>query len=289
MKQPVTIPIVPFGPGSHPPEDAELDYMPMPRGMSTFEMPQVPEDADAANMALACEIVEAFVAAMKAARERGAPVPHVDLGGVPAGALEVLNQSLGEGEVAIRLQGGRDVRIQETVFAGVWRERHLDADGTLLRDMLQAAPIPAIAVEAARAAGGPAPGFTPFPPGAMNAPALLHEIRAQVRDRRPQGPPHVLNLTLLPLTPDDHACLEQAIPVGPVAIMSRGFGNCRITSTGVRDVWRVQYFNNMQTLILNTLEVVDVPEVALAADEDLADSEERLVELLGWMRESAAA
>lgn len=289
MKQPVTIPILPLGPGSQPLDDADFDYLQMPRDMATFEMPRVPEDADAANMAVACEIVDAFVAAMKAARERGAPLPSVDLGGVAAGALEVLNQSLGEGEVAIRVQGGRDVRIQETVFAGIWRERHLDADGTLLRDLLQAAPIPPVALEAARAAGGQSPGYTPFPPGAMNAPALLHEIGAQVRDRRPHGPPHVLNLTLLPLTPDDHACLERAIPVGPVAIMSRGFGNCRITSTGVRDVWRVQYFNNMQTLILNTLEVVDVPEVALAADEDLADSEERLAELLAWMRESAAA
>jgi hydrogenase-1 operon protein HyaF len=45
----------------------------------------------------------------------------------------------------------------------------------------------------------------------------------------------------------------------------------------------------MQTLILNTLEIVDVPEVAMAADEDLADSEERLAELLEWMRESATA
>ena len=56
----------------------------------------------------------------------------------------------------------------------------------------------------------------------------------------------------------------------------------------VRDVWRVQYFNSMQTLILDTLEVVDVPEVALAAPEDLADSKERLGELVQWMSESCA-
>ena len=46
-------------------------------------------------------------------------------------------------------------------------------------------------------------------------------------------------------------------------ILSRGFGNCRITSTAARDIWRVQYFNNMQTLILNTIEVVAMPEVAV--------------------------
>jgi hydrogenase-1 operon protein HyaF len=68
--------------------------------------------------------------------------------------------------------------------------------------------------------------------------------------------------------------------------MSRGFGSCRVSSTGVRDVWRVQYFNSMQTMILNTLEVAEIPEVALAAPEDLADSRERLGELVEWMTEA---
>jgi hydrogenase-1 operon protein HyaF len=83
--------------------------------------------------------------------------------------------------------------------------------------------------------------------------------------------------------------LERALPGGSVAIMSRGFGNCRITSTTARNVWRVQYFNSMNTLILNTIEVVDVPEVALAAPEDLDDTRERLAELIDWMSESCAA
>ena len=39
----------------------------------------------------------------------------------------------------------------------------------------------------------------------------------------------------------------------------------------------------MKTLILNTIEVVDVPEVALAAPEDLVDSRERLAELIAWI------
>jgi hydrogenase-1 operon protein HyaF len=101
-------------------------------------------------------------------------------------------------------------------------------------------------------------------------------------------PAHVINLTLFPMTPEDHTVLAQALPVGPVAMISRGFGNCHVTSTGLADVWRVQYFNNMNTLILNTIEVVDVPEVVLAAAEDLADSRERLAELVDWMSESCA-
>jgi hydrogenase-1 operon protein HyaF len=122
----------------------------------------------------------------------------------------------------------------------------------------------------------------------MNSPALIAEISAQMREREPGAPAHVINLTLFPLSPEDHQVLEKALPVGPVAMISRGFGNCRITSTLARDVWRVQYFNNMNTLILNTIEVVDVPEVALAAAEDLADSRDRIAELIDWMSESAA-
>jgi hydrogenase-1 operon protein HyaF len=47
----------------------------------------------------------------------------------------------------------------------------------------------------------------------------------------------------------------------------------------------VRYFNSMNTLILDTIEVVDIPEAARAAAEDFADSIERLRELLSWLRE----
>ena len=122
----------------------------------------------------------------------------------------------------------------------------------------------------------------------MNSPALVAEIASQLQTRDPAARAHVINLTLFPMTPDDHAVLERALPVGPVAMISRGFGNCHVTSTLTRGVWRVQYFNAMNTLILNTLEVVGVPEVALASAEDLADSRERLAELVQWMDESVA-
>jgi hydrogenase-1 operon protein HyaF len=42
-------------------------------------------------------------------------------------------------------------------------------------------------------------------------------------------------------------------------------------------------------MILNTFEVVEVPEVAMAAAEDLLDSRERLCELLDWMADSGSA
>lgn len=280
------IPVRPIGPGSQPGEGAEFNYVPIPRDVQTFSMPRLPEDAEAAAMAGAHAVLAQFLERMAQGEAR------LDLASVDPAALTVLNQSLGEGEVSVRiaagLNGSREIRIQETVFAGVWRERHYAADGSVLLDLLEAANIPPIAIDVAQrsAVATLAPNIE-IPAGAMNAPALLTEIREQTRAFRPERSAHVLNLTLLPLTSADHTLIERALPPGPVAILSRGFGNCRVTSTQVRNVWRVQYFNNMQTLILNTLEIVRVPEVALAADEDLADSRERLGELLQWMAESA--
>ncbi|MCU0940395.1 MAG: hydrogenase expression/formation protein [Burkholderiaceae bacterium] len=277
-----------LGPGTQSDVGEDFSYMPIPREVQTFSMPQVPAQSDPAAIVAARDVLARFVETMCDARP--APFELIEL---PLDVVEVLNQTLGEGEVAIRIaqQNGirHDVRIQETVFAGVWRERHHDAAGRLLHDYLLAASIPSAAVDFAERSSTPMVPAIDLPAGAMNSPSLLTEIRAGVARYKAGDEAHVINLTLLPLTPDDHGVLERALPVGTVAILSRGFGNCRVTSTTIRNLWRVQYFNSMQTLILDTLEITRVPEVALAAGEDLADSRERLVELIEWMAEDLAA
>jgi hydrogenase-1 operon protein HyaF len=283
------LPVRMIGSGSQPGEDDELQYLEMPRGMNTFRMPIVPERANAAALADARDLLAGFLASLEAwdpaVTRRG---PRLDLAGVSAPALEIMNQMLGEGEVSIQVGGARKFRIQESVFTGLWRVCALDGDGRLAQDWLEAGMLPEIAVQIAKDLGLDAPARIDLPKGAMNSPALLAEIGSQMAMRTRGDPAHVINLTLFPMTPEDHAVLEEALPVGPVAMISRGFGNCHVTSTGLTDVWRVQYFNNMNTLILNTIEVVDVPEVVLAAVEDLTDSRERLAELVDWMSESCA-
>jgi hydrogenase-1 operon protein HyaF len=46
----------------------------------------------------------------------------------------------------------------------------------------------------------------------------------------------------------------------------------------------VTYFNSQDMIILDTLEVGDVPEVACAARQDLEASAERLQEMLQWVQ-----
>ena len=281
------IPVRMTGPGSHV-EEEELQYLDFPRDMRTFEMPSVPETGDVAALTEARDTLARLLAMMDAWKP-GDPYPMLDMRGVPPSAQTIANQMLGDGEVSIQVNGARRLHVQESVFTGVWRVIELDGAGQLLADWLEAAPLPGAVLAAARDGGRDSLMPVEIPGGAMNSPALLHELQGQLKTRKPGDRPHVLNLTLFPMTPEDHQVLERALPVGSVAIISRGFGNCRITSTTARNVWRVQYFNSMNTLILNTIEVVDVPEVALAAPEDLDDTRGRLAELVDWMTESCDA
>jgi hydrogenase-1 operon protein HyaF len=248
--------------------------------------PDAPAQAAAADRAASAAILEAFLAAMRSCRFGEEPAPCMQLDGLRAGVRDTLNESLGQGEVsAIVLgdQGDPGWRIQETAFAGIWRVQRVRGDAC--EDLLEAGDLPGVIKEAARQPSAARLDATRLPPGVMNAPALVNEIRYRARCCDKARAAHVVNLSLLPLNAADLEGLSTLLGVGPVSMLSRGFGNCRIASTGVRGVWRVQYFNSMSTLILDTIEVVDLPEAARATAEDYAESVQRLEDLIAWLRE----
>jgi hydrogenase-1 operon protein HyaF len=267
------------------PEES-IEYMPMPREMTTFAMPSLPEPGAGNDVAGARDVLELFLSHLDRWLVSGAELPALDLKGLAADSLRVLNETLGEGEVSAIVDASHEIRIQETVFPGVWREQHFDAGGALLHDYLLAAPIPPVVTGIARERAEAQLRALELPAGAMNVAALIHELQEAMDRSGPATPAHVINLTLLPLSPEDASHLDRVLDGGSVVILSRGFGNCRISSTAARNVWRVQYFNNMQTLILNTIEVIEIPEAALAAREDLVETRERLADLAQWMGES---
>jgi len=123
-----------------------------------------------------------------------------------------------------------------------------------------------------------------IPESVYNAPPLLAEISDKLLEYQPGDEPHIINLSLLPHTEEDLLFLSDSLGIGPIIILSRGYGNCRISSTSTRNVWWVQYFNSQETLILNTLEISAVPDVACASFEDIADSALRLDEILSIYR-----
>ena len=125
----------------------------------------------------------------------------------------------------------------------------------------------------------------PLPEGTIGAGPILEEVAHTVRTRRPGDAPHVINLSLLPLTPADSAHLGSTLSAGPVRILSRGYGSCRITSTVVRDTWWVQYVNGYGNPMVASIEVTEVPQVAAGSAEDLGDSAERIREGLEWLEQ----
>ncbi|MBR8051420.1 hydrogenase expression/formation protein [Burkholderia vietnamiensis] len=280
------VPVVPFGPGSQPEGDAVLDYMPMPQAMHTFVAPSLPERADARALDVVRGILLTVLDALDACRRGEQPAP-IDLTACDADALRILNAVLGEGEVSARIDtaDAGSVLIQETVFAGVWR---IAEDGLAGRaERIEVGGAPAALAAAAHAAAAPElPVSDTHPSGVMNAPAILTEVRDQVARWRAGDAPHVINLTLLPLSSEDGAFIDAVLGGGPVSVLSRGYGNCRIASTGVVHCWRIAYFNSQDTLILNTIEITDLPEIVQAAPEDIDDSHERLAQLIDWVEEA---
>lgn len=276
------------GPGSQPlePDGAELDYLPMPRGMATYQPPRLPEPEEAGAYPAGVAVLECLLAALETYRPGEAPV-ELDLSALPAADRDMIDQTLGEGEVAVRMADQPELRVFETRLAGIWRIRSLATAGAAAIDRLEVADIPALV--RARAFAGAAerthadPGAA-LPPGLMNAPGVLVELAAQAPTWRPGDLPYVVNLTLLPQTPEDLAYLDQRLGRGPVAILSHGYGSCRIVSTGLARCWWVQHYNADERLILNTLEIADVPAAALAAREDIEDSAGRLREILEVLR-----
>ncbi|MCL2724932.1 MAG: hydrogenase expression/formation protein [Polyangiaceae bacterium] len=279
-REPFHLPVVTLGAGSQPPEEEKLAYLPMPQEMDTYSMPGWNLEADPETLAATCAVLDELRAKMST---RGEAV--IELHGLPAHVTELLNQSLGHGEVSVRVSAPDVLHMQETVFAGVWRVQQMSRQGTVLRDTLRACTIPHEVQQSARAAAVEvfAP---PLRPGMMNARAVLNELLEHSRTYADGQPAHVINFSLLPMTPEDLAYLYDAMQPGSVSMLSRGYGNCRITSTGLAHGWWVQYFNSMDQLILNTLEVTDVPEVVQAADDDIRNSAERLGEWLATMRET---
>ncbi|WP_404378774.1 hydrogenase expression/formation C-terminal domain-containing protein [Caenispirillum salinarum] len=238
-------------------------------------------DEDIAGMTGARAVFDALTAAV-ASHRIGHDVPvRVALDGLSADEHRLVEEVLGEGEVLVKLPG--EVRVQESVMAGIWRV----ADPATGARWLEVADIPSVVRGAVCDLPSEikVPAEDRIPRGAINVRPVLGELRDHAADRADDPAahqPHEVNLTLLPMTSIDLMVLETALNGdGPVDILSRGYGNCRVVSTGIRNVWRLMYFNADDKMILHVLQVGDVPAAALAAQEDLADTAERLSEILG--------
>jgi hydrogenase-1 operon protein HyaF len=276
LMKPVDIPVV-----AEVGVEEGVDYMPMPREMNYYQSPALPEVEDLARLPAAARVLDALAVALEGGRGSAAP-SLIELDGLSETELGLVDQVLGHGEVSIIVRGAQETHIQESVLAGVWRIAEL-VEGRPGRNAIEVAHIPA----AVCTASAPIPDLEiprQPPEGVGSGLPILVELLDHARSRRPGEAAHVVNLTLLPVTAADLQFLDEKLGAGEVTILSRGYGNCRIAQTAFSNIWWVRYFNATDTPILDTLEVVDVPIVACAADEDIADSARRLHEIVEALR-----
>lgn len=268
-----------IGPGSqNEPDGTELDHMEMPREMVTFEVPIAPEPEDTIGMDAGKARLNELQSVLENFKVGDAAVV-LDLDDLSPVDLGLINQIMGEGEVS--MVSGSDIQVQEAVFAGVWRVLHY-ADGAVVRDTIEVSDWPhsvrdrafAMAADTCELASDP------LPESVFNAPSLLSEIAEAVAVYKPGKEVHSINLSLLPHTEQDLSYLADKLGVGDTIVLSRGYGNCRVSSTGTKNVWWVQYYNSQDALILNSIEIIGVPAVVCAAQEDVDDSAERLAEIM---------
>ncbi len=278
----IDIPVV-VEPGSQPLDEdgVVLDYMRMPSGVTTYAMPVIPEPEEIEGLDDGVAMLEDLGAAL--ARYRiGDPTEVFPLDALDEPNTALIDQVLGNGEVSVLYDGMLKARIQESVLAGIWRVQYLGDNDVVERDVIEIGAIPSLISDAVfnDAATALDVDRDEIPANVGNAASLLVEIADKLPAYTPGADPYVINLSLLPNTDEDIQFLIDKLGGGPAVILSRGYGNCSITSTATRNVWWVQYFNSQDTLILNTIEISSVPEVACAAQEDLDDSAERLGEIL---------
>ncbi len=283
MKTIESIPVVVTGPGSQPTEFAggeELDFVSLPKEMSRYCAPDIPEPETVSHLCGAKMVSDWLSGALNDYRVGDAP-QIADISELDAANRELVNQILGEGEVSLLYHDDDlDVRMQESVLAGIWRTFYVDDTGRISRDLIEVCDVPVLARRTPDATTLTNLTRDCAPDDVMNALPILTELNDRAASWQPGGLPHVINLTLLPLSDGDKRFLDEVLGTGPVETLSRGYGDCKIASTAYPGIWWVRYTNSMGTEILNTLEITEIPVVACAAQEDLDDSRQRFQELL---------
>lgn len=274
------IPVHVIGAGSQPGADTEAPlYIDMPRDMTRYDAPLIPEPTAVQHLHGAREAMSWLNTQLADYAENGEN-RCANISALDDRNRELVNQILGEGENCVTYTGELTASVQESVLAGVWRSLYFDDKGDIMADMIEVGAAPnllSVSIENA------CPIDISKDDGSADAPNAM-PILVELADRhalfKSNGNRHSINLTLLPLSLAELEYLDGRLGRGPVDILSRAYGKCQVISTLAPNVWWVRFYNSMGTLILNSLEISAVPDVVTAAPEDLADSAERLSQIL---------
>lgn len=103
----------------------------------------------------------------------------------------------------------------------------------------------------------------------MNAPFLLNEIALALEGFHARGERRTLYLSQFPLSPDDVAYLQDFLGRGAATITLGGVNQTIWREAAIAGVWWGEYYEGPQKLLLRTVEIGDVPELAVTPASDI--------------------
>ena len=234
------------------------------------------------GLAAALRVLERIAAALDAHLVDGT-ARQIELADLDAAALRIIDDALGEGEVVIDLTDGERTRIVEATMAGVWRLHPAARDHEALPGCVEVAGFPGrarAALERSTRTDFAIELDEVYVFGTMNAMPVLAEVRDHAERYRPGCPGTAVNIGRLSMSPTDENLINRALGDGPVQATCRGYGISRAASTGCRNVWRVRHFNADERMLANVIEIVDVPEIVAAPEEDIRDGVNALADAI---------
>lgn len=113
-----------------------------------------------------------------------------------------------------------------------------------------------------------------------NAVPLLHEIAALLDKLARTGEGGGVQLSGLPLLPDDFSCLRKTLGEGEINAELQALGQTQIRETGLHGVWWVTHRNNAGEVLAESIEVTRCPEILQTPAEDVKEAVQRLRESL---------
>jgi len=113
--------------------------------------------------------------------------------------------------------------------------------------------------------------------GDANARAVLREIETMLRRLIENDEDSSIDLTALPLTPQDYDLLEDTLGEGEVSAEVDSLGPTRVHETGIPGVWWVTHYNTDDEVMAEFIEVTYCPEILLTPEDDVKDGLEALL------------
>lgn len=199
------------------------------------------------------------------------------------------------------------IEVHQSIMAGVWRIKHLNHLGKIGADYLEIATFPSAILSKCRALKNKQPDdksintsldTSPEEPAreqltsrlpldallqdsnSFDKHALIAELNLRGEQFSATDEPFVINLSASCIDEDMLTALEAQLDIDEVTMLSTTYGNCMINATSAINTWWVKYFDADDRVILNTLEVVDIPSIAKASYQDIALSGLKLKSLL---------